>query len=495
MLAPFEIPPGILRAGTEYQSRGRWFDANLVRFYAGTIQPMGGFRQVNSSALDGRPCAMLGWRPDSATIGRYLAIGTNEKAYVYDGDTVYDITPGSFTTGAAEATSTQGYGAGTYGTGDYGTPRTGTGGSTPVDNWHFDTWGEYLVGCFTADGRLLEWDLDTADTFQVIANAPTTCKGLVVSAERMMFALSPGGDIRKFAWSDQEDNTNWTPSPTSTAGDLSLTTDGKIITGERVRGGIMIHTDTDAHLVSYIGAPFYYGVEKVGDNCGIVSAGAKVSAGAITAWMSPNGFYLWDGYVKPIPCDVYDYVFSRINRSQISKVSAWHNGEWGEIWWFYPADGGNRNNRYVVWNYREGHWNIGAIRRTCGVSAGAWPFPLCADDLGNWYEHETGTDSLGSSRYIESGPTEIAPGERFVWLNQVIHDESDNANFLQLSIKTRLTPESAETTFGPYALSASNGYTDIRAQGRAYKMRLDEVTAGAWRVGTMRFDMRQGGKR
>ena len=32
------IPPGIYRNGTEYQAKGRYYDSNLVRFFAGTIR-------------------------------------------------------------------------------------------------------------------------------------------------------------------------------------------------------------------------------------------------------------------------------------------------------------------------------------------------------------------------------------------------------------------------------------------------------------------------
>jgi hypothetical protein len=498
-LVPFTVPPGIVRAGTEYQSRGRWYDASLVRFFAGTVQPVGGWSKQNPSSITGRPCALFGWRPNAGVEARWLAVGTEQKAYAYDGSTVYDITPTGFTTGDATATSDTGYGGGNYGAGTYGTARTGTVGVSPVDAWHFDAWGENLVGCFTADGRLLEWGLNTANDFAVISNAPTSCVGLVVSAERMLFALGAGGDARKVQWSDQEDNTNWTPGTTTTAGDLLLTTDGKIITAERVRGGILVHTDTDAHLVSYVGTPFFYGVERVGDGCGIVSANAKVATASITAWMSFNGFYVFDGYVRPIPCDVHDYVFSNITKSQISKVAAWHNGEWGEIWWFYPANGASENNRYVVWNYREGHWTIGALARTAGIDRGAWPFPICASPGGDWFQHETGYTNDGAERgtsvFLESGPTELVPGERLTWLNQVIHDESDNANRLQLSLLTKFTPEGTETTRGPYQLSAANGYTDVRAQGRAYKVRLEEVSSGAWKLGTLRMDVRAGGKR
>lgn len=494
-----EFQPGVYRAGTEYMSRGRWYNSSLVRFSVGTIQPVGGWVRVNNTALTGRPCALFGWRPNSSAIGRLLAIGTESKAYVYNSDTTQDITPVGFTAGLADAIEGLGYGAGNYGAGNYGTVRTGTGQVTDVTAWHFDAWGEFLVGCSSADGRLYEWQLAAGTTFAVIANAPTQCRAFVVTAERMLMALGASGDVRKVQWSNQEANTTWTPAANSTAGDLLLSTDGKIITGERVRGGVLIHTDTDAHLATYIGAPFYYGIERVGDNCGIVSANAKVATASFAAWMSFNGFYVFDGYVKPLPCDVQDYVFGDINKLQISKVSGWHNGAWGEVWWFYPSAASTENDRYAVWNYRENHWTIGTLARTCGIDKGTWTYPICANAAGFWFEHENGWTDNGTARgslvFLESGPSELVPGERFVWLNQAINDESDAAARLRLTIKTKHTPESTEYTAGPYTLDAANGYTDVRAQGRAFKLRFEEVSSGAWKLGKMRFNVRVGGRR
>ena len=497
MLQPLQIPPGHYRAGTEYQSRGRWYDGSLVRFYGGTIQPVGGWLAINSSPLTGRPCATFTWRPNSVSIGRYLAVGTNSNAYAYDGSVTTDITPGDLTAGTADATTTQGYGAGNYSDGTYGTARTGIGGLTPVDAWHFDAWGEYLVGCLTSDGRLLEWDLNVANNLAVIANAPTQCKGLVVTAERMLMALGASGDVRSIAWSDTEDNTTWTPASSNTAGSLPLTTDGKIVTGMRVRGGILVNTDIDAHLVSYVGNPFIYGVERIADNCGIVSANAKIATAAFAVWMSTNGFYIYDGHVRTLPCDVQDYVFANLNKSQASKVAALHNGEWGEIWWFYPHGSSNENNRYVVWNYRENHWTIGALSRTAGSDRGAFDFPIMTDADGYWYEHENGDTANGNARgeYLTSGPVELVPGERLVWLNQVLFDETGSTDNVQFTIGTRFTPEGEAYSFGPYLMENDSGYTDVRAQGRHYTFSFTATEQAPWRLGDLRVDVQAAGRR
>lgn len=40
------LPPGVFKNGTKYQSKGRWFNADLVRWYEGAMQPIGGWSQL-----------------------------------------------------------------------------------------------------------------------------------------------------------------------------------------------------------------------------------------------------------------------------------------------------------------------------------------------------------------------------------------------------------------------------------------------------------------
>ena len=55
-------------------------------------------------------------------------------------------------------------------------------------------------------------------------------------------------------------------------------------------------------------------------------------------WMGQEAFFTYaGGAVQQLPCEVADYVFSSINRYQISKAHAVTNSRYGEVWWFYPS--------------------------------------------------------------------------------------------------------------------------------------------------------------
>jgi hypothetical protein len=89
---------------------------------------------------------------------------------------------------------------------------------TPATTWTLDNWGEYLLACSNADGKIYEWDLNIANDGVALTNAPVSNKAVLVTAERFVFALGAGGNARKVAWSDQEDNTTWTPASNNQAG-------------------------------------------------------------------------------------------------------------------------------------------------------------------------------------------------------------------------------------------------------------------------------------
>jgi hypothetical protein len=428
---------------------------------------------------------LLTWRDNSND--RWIAAGTNSKLYAMnEAGTLKDITPSGFAAGAADAISKLGYGYSTYGSFAYGVSRPDLGSVTPAATWSMDTWGEYLVACSDADGKLYEWQLgfSTPTLASAITNAPTSCAAVMSTAERFIFALGASGNPRKVAWCDQENNTVWTPSTTNQAGDFDLQTAGSLKCGKRVRGLNLLFTDVDVHASSYIGAPYVYSFEKVGSGCGVISSQAVAAIDTAAMWMSRSGFWVYDGYVKPLPSDVGDYVFDNINYTQSSKIYAVHNSKYGEITWFYPSVSSNENDSYVTYNYREGHWSIGLLARTAGTDRGVFTNPLLISIDGYVYEHEVGFDYGGASVYAETGPIEVGNGDAVMSVRQVIPDEQTLGEVV-VSFKTRMYPTSDESVFGPYSASQP---TDVRFSARQVKVKYTGNVLADWRVGVTRLE-------
>ena len=493
-LIPLNIPPGVYRNGTELQASGRWYDANLVRWHNGTMRPVGGWRVRNNTATNGFPRTTLAWRSNDGT--RRLGVGTNTKLYsMTAAGALVDITPVGFVPGPADGNDFTGYGYLTYGSYAYGTPRPDISPIIEAATWSLDTWGEYLVACATSDGKLYEWQLDDVTPVTVaaqITNSPTGCVGLTVTDERSIFALGAGGNPRKVAWCDLEDNTVWTASSTNQAGSFILTTPGKIMCARRVRGQVLVLTDIDAHVASYVGLPFTYQFETAGRNCGIISRQAIAVLDNMSVWMGNRGFFIYDGYVKPLPSDVEDYVFSDLNGAQRSKIVCVPNTEFGEIWWFYPSSSSIENDRYVTWNYQENHWSIGQMARTCGIDKTVFNYPMMWASDGYVYDHEVAFYRPGGGDvYAESGPFQIGQGDRIMHVNELIPDEKTQGDVTATFVK-KYYPNGDEVSYGPYTLENP---TSIRFNGRQINVRVDGARDVDWRVGIMRFNAIQGGRR
>jgi hypothetical protein len=496
-LIPVKLPPGLYRNGTVYESKGRWYDGNLVRFIEGTIQPVGGWRTTQDSngadlgAVTGVPRAMHAWRDSGGDI--QIGIGTHSKAYVLINGTLTDITPASgFTAGDQDSEYASGlYGAGTYGTGIYGFGSL----AAQLDEagiWTLDNFGDYLVGVMTDDGDLWVWDGNTANDFALAdASAPVSNRAVVVTPERFLVALGAGGNPRKVQWASQETTATWTASSSNTAGDFELATNGRIMCGARGRDNTLIWTDADLWAMTYIGGSLVYSFTKVGDSCGIIAPNAKAVVDGRAFWMGRDAFYAFDGFVKAIPCDVRDYVFEDFNTTQIIKTWAMPIAQYGEIWWFYPSAASTECDRYVVYNYREGHWSFGELARTAGFDRGATTLPMMATPAGVIKEHEVLEDRDSETPYLESGPFELADGDEVVKVQRIVPDEN-TAGEVNVTFYTAFYPQGTEYTKGPYTLSSP---TSVRFTARQARMRLSQVSETSWRVGTFRLGVVPGGRR
>lgn len=297
------------------------------------------------------------------------------------------------------------------------------------------------------------------------------------------------------------------------AGGFDLEGVGTIVTGKRGKGETIIFTTDEVHAMRYISGTLVYGFEKLGTKCGLIAPGAVAQIGTQFVWMGTKQFYMYDGFVKPVPSDVSDFVFSDFNADAAGKVTASTFAQFNEVWWYYPSASSTENNRYVVWNYAENHWTTGGLTRTAACDAGALRYPTQAGVGGKLYQHESGqamTDSVnpvsgvtGSFTYapsIYSGPIELGDGDSVMYVSQIIPDEKSirtatgntEIGDTQLSIYGSFYPGEAESLNGPYSTAK---LTDARFTARWVRLLIEQVNAVSWRVGTIRLDVTPAGRR
>ena len=529
---PLEFQPGLWKNGTLYQARGRWFDADLMRWSVGGLGPVGGWTpwgfgtyparsDVDGDDDTGPPRTALTWMDNR--FRRWMVAASAGKLYVYDdAASRYDITPAGFTAGKINADPNTGYGNSSYGHSLYGKARPDLGTPVPCDIWSLDLWGEDLVGVMPTDGKVYQWAVNTGVPAGTVAaqvsNSPEYAIANIVTSERvhMVFGgtleadpVDTDRDRRRIFWSDSEDNTDWTATSTNLAGDQILETKGDLLGAVKVRGQVLIFTTDDAHTATFVGLPYAYQFDRVGDNCGPVCINAVGVAGNTAYWMgrSAQGFFKYDGYVTTIACDVEDYIVTQMNESQASKVVVWHNTLFHEMVWFYPSD--IEIDSYVAYNYLEDHWSVGTLARTATTSRGIFQQPILFDAAGNPYEQEIGgtyadinaIDRSGDAPvvsyktalvpYVESGPIQLGDGNRILSATSLIPDVTTLGD-ITTTFYTRLYPTDSDTTHGPYTMAAP---TSVRFTGRTARMKCTSDSANSWRLGVPRLEMQPGGRR
>ena len=530
---PLKLQPGVYKQGTDYQARGRWLDADCIRWSMGATAPIGGWLLWGDTTdpdanrlpeADGIPRTTITWADN--TQNRWLAVGTYKALYVYDESAQsYDITPTALVPGQEDADPNTGYGDWKYGFASYGTPRPDLGAGMAATTWSLATFGEKLTGTTNynpgtpttpGDGRLWEWTTDSPGTpgsptlATLIAakggttNIPSLATSTLVTPQRIQMVF--GGTVlatlgtqnrRAVFWSDIEDNTNWEPTATNFSGEQLLETTGDLIGGVVIKDQILIFTTTDVWLATYVGLPYVYGFNQLAVDCGPISLNSVVVANNRAYWMGgeKSGFFMFDGSVKNVPCDVEDFLHTNITEAQGSKVVAWHNNANTEIFWFYPKND-TEVSAYVSYNYEEGHWAVGSLARSGANPAGIFARPICFDTSGYVYEQEIGGvyQDEGDSAivpYAQSGPIELGDGDRLVSATKYIPDITSTGDGT-LTFSYQMYPTSTASTTSSITLSEP---TSIRFQGRQFTMKVTSASAASWNLGVPRIQMQATSRR
>ena len=374
------------------------------------------------------------------------------------------------------------------------------------DHWSFASFGQDLLGVCSSDGRLLHLAPTTGivPKMDVPSNAPTGNVAVAVTAERSVVLLGSGSNSRRVAWSDLEDYNGWTFNvSTGQAGYIDIESSSPIITGVRVKEGILILTQHECFLLRYVGAPFFYGIEKLGSTT-FSSPCAIASGGPYTVWFGEEGFWVYSGgAIRLLECPVWNDIKQNYDPLYGNYRSHMHeNGAYPEFWFDYPdlASSNNECNNYVIWNYSENIWIKGQRNVTAAIGAVTASYPIGAKTDNNVYQFEDGYLDDGVSRvgnvWAETSVLDFGQGDSYVELNQALvsaDPDSDETNY-QIKFYSRYAPTATEYVFGPY-VPRIDGYTDTRVSGRDLRLRIEATNDNYWSLGVMKVDVQKNGGR
>ena len=368
--------------------------------------------------------------------------------------------------------------------------------------------------------------------FTVDATCPSLVNYIIISdASDFVITLGcndPSGlvtgtsiDPMLVRWSDQQNIGIWSPTATNQAGSYRLSQGSQIVTAIQTRQEILIWTDSALYAMQYLGPPYVYGFQIMGENISIMSPNAAISVNNITYWMGLNKFYMYNGTVQTLPCAVRQYIFNNINFNQNYQVCCGSNEAYNEVWWFYCSSDASLTDSYVIYNYLDQTWAYGSMPRGAWLYTPLRQVPISTNYAGQLIYQETGVDdgttnpASAINAYIQSSDFDIGDGNNFGFIYRCVPD----VNFTGSTINnptvniTFLPREFSGSAYGvsnnPPVQSNQNylnqreyivqTYTPqiyTRARGRQMAFKMQSTSLGVqWQAGVQRLDIRPDGRR
>jgi len=384
-----------------------------------------------------------------------------------------------------------------------------------ANQWSLDNWGEDLLAV-RRGGPLYSWDANASVApvrAVLVTAAPAKINSLVVSPnDRHVLAFgtyeyaTSAFNPLLVRWSDQEDYTNWTPSISSTSGEIKLIDGTKIVGGIRSRNVIHVWTDRSLYGVQYIGPPYIFSQAQLGANCGLIGPHAAVAVDGLAFWMSKNNFFAFNGgRVEKLACTVNQYVFDDLNYGQSDKVYCGYNSEFNEVIWLYPSETALEPDRYVVYNTQDSNWVFGTsfygtfedksiFDNT--LATGATPVSAASYIWDNEPVSVYTGNGLALTSYLESADFDIETGSNIMFIDKLIPNFEINQGSINFSVNTRMYPDGPVTEKGPYPINGSTQKVDMRARGRQLNVRVSTSDLGTyWRWGSLRLAIQKDGAR
>ena len=412
-----------------------------------------------------------------------------------------------------------------------------SGGSLPSGVSAATTYYVFQVNGLTfnlLDGAGNEINTSSSGTGAVslIVDVPTVQNNMTVS-DTSRFVITFGcNDYGSIAldpmlirWSAQDDIYNWTPNITNQAGSIRLSHGSEIITTVQTRQEIVVFTDVSVYSLQYLGPPYVWVPQLLGDNVSIMSPNAAVIASGVVYWMGVDKFYVYDGRVQTLNCDLRRYIFGDINQGQSLQVFSGTNEGFNEIWWFYCSANSSAIDKYVIYNYLEKIWYYGTMPRTAWLDSGLQSYPIAANYVtatttGNLINHETGLNdnttgtATAIDAYISSSEFDIGDGHNFGFVWRVLPDLTfERATNTPAAVAPQVTMTLyGLTNSGSGTTSSANGtvvkgstyviteeftgqiFTRMRGRQMIFKISSNQVNT-CWQLGAPRIDIRSDGRR
>ena len=377
-------------------------------------------------------------------------------------------------------------------------------------DWSIDNWGEDLIAS-PNKGAIYSWHPNTgAEHLMIIPSSPMINEGFFTAMpQRQLIAYgSTFNEIQDpllVRWCDVNDNSSWVANAVNQAGSYRVARGSVIVGALQGPQQTLIWTDLGVWTMQYVGPPYVYSFNEIGNGCGLVGKKAAGILAGVVYWMGQSQFYKTaGGWPEVIPCPIWDIVFQNVSLADRQRIRCAPNSRFGEITWYYPTKESNGEpTNYVKYNSLINQWDYGVLTRTAWIDQGVFGPPIGSGPGNYIYQHETSNDADGQpmNSYFITGLFTLSEGEYKTFIDQIWPDmkwgqyDDPKIAALQITFYSYDYPEEEPIVYGPFPMTKETKYITPRIRGRLIAVKVESTDIGSfWRLGNIRYRGQQDGK-
>lgn len=224
----------------------------------------------------------------------------------------------------------------------------------------FTSWGDWLVVNSADNGAYVYKPGPPTPSFLPLDNAPQDAVQMLKKRNQLL-AIGTGNNRRTVEFSDADNIEEWISTDENLAGSLPLEELSTPVRAACHFGpAVAVFGENQMFQVSWIGAPYYYGQQKLLDGIGATGKMAVCSDARLVYGVSRNGVWKTDGlqytYIDEVV--LRDYLQDNVNWGQAGKIACRKNDITGCIEFSFPMGESLVNNEGWAYDPRYGGWSL-----------------------------------------------------------------------------------------------------------------------------------------
>lgn len=360
-----------------------------------------------------------------------------------------------------------------------------------ASHWQFVNWGEWML---VSNGREpVQVRKGSGDFTTLLEDGATAVPFLYA---KLMAKLGPhlvvantSNAQNEIRWCSDDNIEKWTVLDSNTAGDFIVRDADSGLMAMKPLGAVLaLYTREAMWVMTYIGAPFVFGVTQALDGVGAFGPCAVASVGKYNYGWGPMGIWQTDGTsFTLIDSAIREYIAETLEVRQASQIVAFHDEVRRRVVFSFPSAQNTGNSKTICYDYSSNTWSTENFPVTAALERGVFQWPLVAE-ANTASVYNVSTD--GQLMYLRTFPLHFGDVTSDKFLSQI---RIAHTGTIQLQYAFSDTSAGPFTVSAPVALPTDMEFVGIDTAGKYWQFHISAPEDAS--INGITFYGRSGGRR